>query len=418
MSLLADLLSTLFERRYQFAGVGGSDARSMEDLCRDLLGGRGAVSGLALAHTVLERYRALDDDGRRGFFEFLATGLDIDPTAIQSALTLYTEDATENRYRRLMEVVDPPRQELTRRLNQAPGATGRLVEMRCDLLRFLGDNPALSRVDLDFLHLFSSWFNRGFLVLRRINWTSPAHILEKIIAYEAVHAIDSWDDLRSRLEPDDRRCFAYFHPAMPDEPLIFVEVALTGAIPNSIQDLLVGERETIAGSEATTAVFYSISNCQRGLAGVSFGNALIKQVVEDLSAELPQLKTFVTLSPIPGLMEWLGEIGLKDRTDDPEMVRKLAARYLLDEKSATGEPRDAVARFHLNNGALVHEIHADADTSPNGRSRSAGAMVNYLYDLKQISRNHEMYANERKIAASSKIRDAAKSARGLESEDS
>src|SRR6056297_2602739 len=202
-------------------------------------------------------------------------------------------------YKRLMQAGEPKRQEVIRRLNKVPGATGALVEMRADLLRHLHEAPEIGVLDLDFKHLFKSWFNRGFLVLRPISWESPAAILEKIIAYEAVHAIDSWQSLRARLEPRDRRCFAFFHPAMPDEPLIFVEVALTRGVPGSIQGLLAEPREPLPAAEADTAVFYSISNCQPGLAGISFGNSLIKQVVEDLSRELKGLKTFVTLSPIP-----------------------------------------------------------------------------------------------------------------------
>jgi len=260
----------------------------------------------------------------------------------------------------------------------------------------------LEPLDVDLRHLFASWFNRGFLVLRPIDWASPADILEKIIAYEAVHEIDSWDDLRRRLKPTDRRCFGFFHPAMADEPLIFVEVALTKGVPSSVQDLLADEREEIAAEDADTAVFYSISNCQSGLAGISFGNSLIKQVVSDLSKDLPCLSTFVTLSPIPGLNKWLGDTDHDALRDADNQA--LAAFYLLEAKRSDGMPFDPVARFHLGNGAMVHAVHAEADTSPNGRAQSNGTMVNYLYDLSQISQNHEQFVGEKTVVASAAVK--------------
>ena len=254
--------------------------------------------------------------------------------------------------------------------------------------------------------MFVSWFNRGFLVLRPISWESPAHILEKIIAYEAVHAINSWNALRRRLEPSDRRCFAFFHPAMPDEPLIFVQVALNQGVPSSVQALLSKGRETIAAEAADTAVFYSISNCQRGLTGISFGNSLIKQVVSDLAAELSQLKTFVTLSPIPGLMRWLAQ--QSDTEVATAQIPAVAAYYLLHAKARGGLPDDPVARFHLGNGAKIHAVHADADVSEKGLAQSGGAMVNYVYDLQSISQNHEQFATSGEIIAASAVRAKAK----------
>jgi len=258
-------------------------------------------------------------------------------------------------------------------------------------------------LDLDFQHLFSSWFNRGFLVLRPINWESPAHILEKIIEYEAVHAIHSWDDLRRRVEPQDRRCFAFFHPSMPDEPLIFVEVALTHGIPDSVQALLSEERDIKSTDQTDTAVFYSISNCQAGLANISFGNSLIKQVASDLASEFSALKTFVTLSPMPGLMRWVAEEGLTWNYDDADHMKAIAARYLLSARRANGLPFDPVARFHLGNGAIVHAVHADADVSAKGRAQSGGMMVNYLYDLGKTTENHEKFATSKRIAASHEV---------------
>ncbi|SLN66620.1 Malonyl-CoA decarboxylase (MCD) [Roseovarius gaetbuli] len=402
MSVLADLLATVFERRYRGASEPDAQNRSIEDLSRDLLGSSGEVSGMALARLILDRYAGMDDAAKLGFFTFLTNDLGVDPETVRNALDAFEATPDRRTYRTFLAAAEPPRQELARRLNQVPGATAQLVAMRRDLLRLARDNPALSVVDLDIRHLFSSWFNRGFLVLRPINWTSPADILEKIIAYEAVHAIDSWDDLRLRLKPADRRCFGFFHPAMPDEPLIFVEVALTRGTPGAIHDLLAENREAINADTADTAVFYSISNCQPGLAGISFGNSLIKQVVSDLSHELPNLKTFVTLSPIPALTKWLTSEGAT-LPDDPEERRQITADYLLNAKRPEGGPFDPVARFHLGNGASVHAIHADADLSPNGLAQSGGMMVNYLYDLALISQNHERFATAGKIAASPEV---------------
>ena len=403
MSFLADLLNTVFERRYRGASEPDHQGRSIIELCSDLLSSSGEVSGMVLARHILDSYRAMDIEEKRAFFGYLTDFLGIVPDKVNSALADYTDEPSKANYQRFMAAAEPRRQELARRLNQVPGATKQLVEMRKDLLQLTRENPELEVVDLDLRHLFASWFNRGFLVLRPINWESPADILDKIIAYEAVHAIHSWEDLRGRLQPADRRCFGFFHPAMPDEPLIFVEVALTQGIPGSVQGLLADERENIAADDADTAVFYSISNCQAGLAGISFGNSLIKQVVADLSRELPNLKTFVTLSPIPGLNRWLTEAGKQPDPSDKEQLRKTAAHYLLNAKRANGAPYDPVARFHLGNGALVHAVHAGADLSENGLAQSSGAMVNYLYDLPLISQNHEQFATAQAVVASPEV---------------
>jgi malonyl-CoA decarboxylase len=303
--------------------------------------------------------------------------------------------------------------------------------MRADLLRLAGSDESLKKTDQDFRHMFLSWFNRGFLVLRQINWNTPANILEKIIEYEAVHAIGDWDDLRRRLQPDDRRCFAFFHPSIPEDPLIFVEVAICKGIPNSIQNLLSEDRVVLENQKADTATFYSISNCQAGLAGISFGNSLIKQVVHNLSNELPNLENFVTLSPLPGFSAWL-ESRLQDDEDlatasvlaardtaldgagmdslskEGDRLRILAARYLASEKRKDGFPVDPVARFHLSNGALIHDLHAGADTSANGLKQSCGVMANYLYDLRKVETNHEDFVRKGVINASRKMETLAK----------
>ncbi|WP_146591930.1 malonyl-CoA decarboxylase [Puniceibacterium confluentis] len=403
MSIFADLLSTVFDRRYRGATEPDRKGRSIEELCADLISNAGEVSGMALARLVLDRYAAMEWPEKRAFFTYLTDALGLDIAAMRGALDRYEADPGKASYRALMAISEPPRQELARRLNQVPGATGQLVDMRADLLRMSDQNPDFAMLDLDLRHLFASWFNRGFLVLRPISWESPAEILEKIIAYEAVHAIHSWDDLRRRLQPADRRCFAYFHPSMPSEPLIFVEVALTRGVPKSVQSLLADGRAPLAAQDADTAVFYSISNCQAGLAGISFGNSLIKQVVADLSRELPGLKTFITLSPIPGLNRWLEKQG-RSLPDDPLAQRQTAAHYLTKARRDTGGPVDPVARFHLGNGALVHAVHAGADTSDNGLRQSGGVMVNYLYDLAQITQNHEGFATSGTIAASPEVR--------------
>lgn len=403
MTLLADLLSTVFERRYRPSALSASDTRSMAELTADLIGAKGEVSGLSTARQILAQYAASDDGEKLAFFQHLADGLSIQPAALREALERYEQGQSKQTYRALMYAAEPPRQELIRRLNQVHGATKALVSMRADLLRLGRGNAALEALDLDFRHLFASWFNRGFLVLRPINWQSPAHILEKIIAYEAVHAIDSWEDLRRRLEPADRRCFAFFHPAMPDEPLIFVEVALTKGVPGSIQALLSPERAEIEAEDADTAVFYSISNCQDGLASISFGNSLIKQVAADLSLDLPGLSTFVTLSPIPGLMAWLTAEAYDVDGLEPADLLALAAKYLIDAKRRDGMPLDPVARFHLGNGALVHKVHGGADLSDKGLRQSAGVMVNYLYDLDSVSLNHERFSAAKDVAASPEI---------------
>lgn len=402
MSYFGELISTIFERRYQKALSKEVDGRTTSDLCDALLSSHGEVSGVTLARTVLDRYAAMNTEEKTAFFDFMAHELEIDPEEVSSALEAYKNKPGKDTYRAFASACEPRRQELARRLNQVPGATGQLVQMRKDLLGMMKERPVLEPLDVDFKHLFASWFNRGFLVLRPIDWSSPAEILEKIIAYEAVHEIDSWDDLRLRLKPTDRRCFGFFHPSMADEPLIFVEVALTKGVPSSVQDLLADERHEIGAEDADTAVFYSISNCQSGLAGISFGNSLIKQVVSDLAKDLPGLSTFVTLSPIPGLNKWLE--GLDQEVLTAADNQALAAHYLLEAKRSDGMPFDPVARFHLGNGAMIHAVHADADTSPNGRNQSNGTMVNYLYDISQISQNHEQFVGEKTVVASAAVK--------------
>ncbi|MGB3865081.1 MAG: malonyl-CoA decarboxylase, partial [Xanthobacteraceae bacterium] len=371
-------------------------------------------------------YRTLDEAGRAAFFEALARDFGPNRDKVEEAIAQW-RSGVGGAGGGLHFASEPRRQELFRRLNRAPGATGELVEMRMDLLALSGEHKNLVTVDRDLVHLFASWFNRGFLVVRRIDWSSPANILEKVIRYEAVHEIHDWDDLRRRIDPVDRRCYAFFHPALPDEPLIFVEVALTEGIPGAIAPLLAKERRPVPVEQARTAVFYSISNTQRGLAGISFGNFLIKQVVEELRRELPKLDTFVTLSPVPGFMRWIGrdnELPLTeeerallthldgdDWIDDPDLVNRLrplveplAAYYFLKAKTPRGKPVDPVARFHLGNGARLEQINWLGDTSAKGLRESAGVMVNYLYQLDDIEKNHEAYANDDEVVTSAAVK--------------
>jgi malonyl-CoA decarboxylase len=302
--------------------------------------------------------------------------------------------------------------------------------MREQLLDAMDHRDDLAIVDKDFVDLFSSWFNRGFLVLRRIDWSTPAVILEKIIRYEAVHEIRDWEDLRRRVDPPDRRCYAFFHPALVDEPLIFVEVALTREIPGAIAPILSDKREPVEPQRATTAVFYSITNCQRGLAGVTFGHFLIKQVVEEVSRELPRISHFVTLSPAPNFAAWLNrervnEASLSLDEDDREALSALAqpdwwrdpaiaaavrepflraaAWYYLRARNGRGMPADSVARFHLGNGARLERLNWLGDTSSRALQQSYGLMVNYLYDLDYIEQNHEAYAQQHAIVAASAV---------------
>lgn len=405
-SALGEMLNALLERPRQYLKTDKTGP--LERLCDELMHEDGEIERLLIASQILNRFEELDPQAQASFFSHLNDVLDVDPEEISSTATAYAKSGDPQDYRQLARATEPGRYELLRRLNQPPGATTQLVRMRAALLKMKKSNPDLARTDTDFTLMLRAWFNRGFLVLRQITWESPASILEKIIEYEAVHEIETWDDLRRRLHPSDRRCFAFFHPAMPDEPLIFVEVALSKGIPSSIQDVLTDRREILEEETADTAVFYSISNCQAGLAGISFGNSLIKQVVRDLSLELPNIKNFVTLSPIPGLRRWAAERGLEVDVTSPPVIRKLAATYLLNEKGKKNLPLDPVARFHLGNGAQVFAIHADADSSENGDAQSYGAMVNYLYEPDKIADNLQRFSTGEKLAASNSVNTLAR----------
>jgi len=403
-----------------------SDPQELHRLADALLSEPGEASGVVLARQILASYSAMPADHRVAFLKILAERFGPDPAKLRQAIEKYRDDPGAATASVLFAASEPPRQELIRRLNLSPGGTERLVRMREDVLANIREHPELATVDRDFVHLLSSWFNRGFLQIRPIDWTTPAHILEKVIRYEAVHEISSWGELQRRLEPRDRRCFAFFHPAMPDEPLIFVEVALTTTIPGAIAPLLADDRRPISPERARTAVFYSISNCQVGLKGISFGNFLIKQVAEELKRDLPNLRTFVTLSPVPDFASWLKR---ERSAANPAFIRaahrkalsafdggqwqtepaagkivrtflnKAAAYYFLRAKNGSGKPVDPVARFHLGNGARLERINWMGDKSSKGIRQSVGFMVNYRYDLGQVEKNHDAYANRSEVVA-------------------
>jgi len=435
-AFFTDLLSSISERGRTLLRRGGSDAKhdgaELIALCEALLSGQGEASGTAMARDVLDRYHHLDDAERLAFFGTLTRDFGPDREKLAEAIESWRAQPSDEDASDLHFASEPRRQELIRRLNRAPGGTSELVAMRADLLRLMNGHKDLAALDRDVVHLLSSWFNRGFLVLRRIDWSTPANILEQIIRYEAVHEIRDWNDLRRRIDPADRRCYAFFHPALVDEPLIFVEVALTESIPGAIAPLLAEDRPLVPVERARTAVFYSISNTQRGLGGISFGSFLIKQVVEELRRELPKLENFVTLSPVPGFMQWLTQAtdvpvteedrALLENLEKPDwfeneelasrlrsVLEPLAAYYFLKARTPKGRLIDSVARFHLGNGASLERIDWLGDLSPKGLRESAGIMVNYLYRLEDIEKNHEAYANRDEIAASGAVKKLLKS---------
>ena len=403
--------------------------------CRRLLSERGEANGPGIAQDIIDQIDGLSDDTRNRFFDHLARDFSPDPKKVLASAMAYVQ-APQNvdNLIRLTQTAEPPRQELFRRLNRSPGGTAALVRLRRKLIERLPRQPALAGVEHDLLHLLSSWFNPGFLQMRLVDWNSPAQLLEQIIRHEAVHAVDGWDDLRRRLQPD-RRCFAFFHPQLPDEPLIFVEVALLPEMADSIAPLIDKKSPVVPAEAARVAVFYSISNCQPGLRGVSLGNFLIKRVADQLKRELPQLKTFCTLSPIPGLLAWLhkardgtGLAGLPQPAAERAvhalaLLREAAGNDLAALSSSAGlqalppqahhalwrltcqylvhlspTPQgDPVARFHLDNGARLERLNASANLASKGLKQSAALMVNYLYDLGRIEHCHGRFTQGRVV---------------------
>lgn len=423
-----ELMVTIAERmRASARGASKSNLPSFDRAkrsCEKLMSRSGEASQVAIATEALNAYLDLQAEERIKFFRVLLENYSVDAGTVRQAYGAWDTEPSEDALNTLFIAVEPKRQTLLRRLNLSSGGTSILVQMREDLLAAIKTDPDLKPVDADFAHLFASWFNRGFLVMRRIDWDTPASILDKIVEYEAVHEIKDWDDLRRRLDPADRRCYGFFHPSTGDEPLIFVEVALCKGVPKKIGPLLsVDAIDIVDGFD--TAVFYSISNCQKGLKGVSFGNFLIKQVVQDLHHELPELNTFVTLSPVPGLANWLDNTA-KDQPEIAETMEKLwdrewieddgiraalmpklkvlCANYLHTKSTKTGAPIDPVARFHLGNGACVFSLNWPADMSRNGIENSYAVMVNYLYELDKIDDRHEGFVNDGEIALGDELR--------------
>ncbi len=414
-------------------GLPERDAARLRDVITELLGLHDTMTQRAEAAAVADAYVALSDDGRRNFLRLLAFDFWTDTAAVDTAVDALRSGgnrrATE---RRLRDVLVPPASRLLRLLSGLEGGVKFLVDLRADVLRVANDDPELADLDRELKGQLATLFDVGLLELRRITWDAPAVLLEKLIAYEAVHAIRSWDDLKNRLD-SDRRCFAFFHPAMPDEPLVFVEIALTAGIATQLPPLLDARAPELDLDRADTAVFYSISNCQPGLAGVNLGTALIKQVVEALRLDLPQLRRFVTLSPIPGFRAWIGgelegagatlRAGEREllpagpgrvlarlstaEWDADEAIRPallaLCARYLTT--APEGRSPDPVANFHLSNGASVESIDWMADPSPTGRDRSFGIMANYLYEAEHIPERAEAYATRGDVPMSSAVRD-------------
>jgi malonyl-CoA decarboxylase len=422
-----------------------ADADQLRQQMLSCLDGRGGeVTARARAADLGRTYLSLDTEERERFFQQLAGEFDVDRHEIDrccnALLNASGADQRAAAERALRSALEPPRITLLRQFNALPEGVKFLVDRRAELIDLKLRDPMLAGLEEDLKRLLANWFDIGFLELKRITWESPAALLEKLMAYEAVHEIRGWTDLKNRLDAD-RRCFAFFHPRMPDEPLIFVEVALVPGMTGDIHALL-DEAAPIGDPHlADTAIFYSISNCQRGLDGISFGDFLIKRVVDALATELPRLKVFATLSPVPGFRAWLerqsraassdlllpaersaietlgGEAperdlaALLDRHADPriaavlrEPLIRLCARYLLHERTPSGRALDPVAHFHLSNGARVERLNWLGDTSPKGLQQSAGIMVNYLYRLSEIEANHEAYRGEGRVAASSTIR--------------
>lgn len=427
LSYLQDLFTSLTSRMAANTPLatgacdGAMGFSRLETTCTALMGDVSETEQLRLATDALETYRDLDPAEKTRFFQLLVDNFSAAPQPIHEAYARYRAAEDQESLRDLMMACEPKRQELLRRLNRAEGGTFALVKMRADLLSQLDSVPALRVLDQDFSHLLKSWFNRGFLTLERIDWSSSASLLEKIIEYEAVHEIPDWDELRKRLKPEDRRCYAFFHPAMGAEPLIFVEVALTRGIPGNIQEIL-DPAASAAPKKADTAVFYSISNCQAGLKGISFGNILIKQVAQQLKQELPALRQFVTLSPLPGLNRWLTEKAADElpdytplpgidtnhphcgrTTESSEEYRALGAYYLCHAKAPDGRPYDPVARFHLGNGASLHRVNWPGNCSEQGLQQSLGIMANYLYDLERIEHHYHSYTKTHKVPCSAEI---------------
>tara|TARA_B100001113_G_scaffold242367_1_gene199363 strand:- start:110 stop:1363 length:1254 start_codon:yes stop_codon:yes gene_type:complete len=412
MSFFKNLISSIKERSLLKSSYFRSKNFGIlhEDIYKALesvMSKSGEISSLVFAEHLSNLIEGLNDKEFVEFFENLQAKYDIDAEVLSQASNIYSKYKTQKNLELISQASEPQWVELFKRLNTISEGTLRLVRLRERIKSLKQESPSLEFFDSSLLKLFKHWFNPSFLMLESIDWSTPANILEKIIAYEAVHEINSWDDLRARLAPDDRRCFAFFHPLMPKEPLIFVEVALSNKIPNTINEIIALDRSVTLNQDINTATFYSISNCQDGLSGISFGNFLIKQVAHKLKQENDGLDKFVTLSPAPGFVQWLKEKSIYEDSDEDTLLKQ-ALIYLTTSDREDGSPNDPVARFHLGNGAILERINLNADLSSKGLIQSKGVMVNYLYKLDRLEENHELFFKTKEVKESDAINNLRK----------
>tara|TARA_Y200000002_G_scaffold24372_1_gene18432 strand:- start:2889 stop:4142 length:1254 start_codon:yes stop_codon:yes gene_type:complete len=416
MSFFKNILSSVMKGTKHLNRFGlksfGKLHNDVNKAAESVMSTTGEVSTLVYAEHLLNLIENQDDKNLIKFLKNLLSSYDIDTKKLLKDVETYSSDKNEQNYKQIRASSEPKWVELFRRLNSTTNGTFRLVKLR-ERIRSLNKSE-LKTFDSGLLSLFKYWFNPSFLVLEKIDWETPANILEKIIEYEAVHEINSWDDLRARLAPSDRQCFAFFHPLIPDDPLIFVEVALCQDIPKSIDEIIKIDRDEIDIETANTAIFYSISNCHNGLLGISFGNFLIKKVAKNLKRELPELNQFQTLSPLPGLMNWMEEYApitferCSDKNCGDDELLKQTIRYLTISDRKDGMPNDPVARFHIGNGASLERVNLNADLSEKGLSQSYGIMANYLYDLDVVEENHEAFFKNKIVQTSNKIKSMKK----------
>lgn len=424
ISSIADVGQKLFKKSV----VKKNDLESIISLCDDLISNKGAAFGITVARDITDLYQTLSPEKKLLFFKKINEKFRPNHTKVTEAIDLYKAEQNDKNLFKLFITSEGQRRELFRRMNMSPNGISTIVSLREDLLKILNENKELKPLDNDLRELFKSWFNPGFLKLAKITWDTKAAVLEKIIQYERVHKIKDMKELKRRLG-EDRRFFSYFHPALDDEPIIFVQVALTNGLGKSIQEIMKPSSE--GAKKYDTATFYSISNCQEGLSRVTLGNFLIKRVVYEIQEELPNIKNFGTLSPIPGFRDWfttldekiiqniLGKIPYNNVSflkssnlkvgdgrivSNKHAITKLVAHYLMNEKNKKGLPINDVCRFHLGNGAIIDDININANVSEVGLNRSFGVMVNYLYELKNIEKNHEDYINNKKIIISDQLK--------------
>ena len=416
MSFFQNILSSVMKSTKRLNRFGlksfGKLHNDINKAVESVMSTSGEVSSMVYAEHLLNLIEEQDDKSLIKFLKTLLSNYDIDTKKLLKDVKIYSSEKNEQNLKKIRSSSEPKWIELFRRLNSTTNGTFRLVILR-ERIRAL-KQPELKTFDSGLLNLFKYWFNPSFLVLEKIDWETPANILEKIIEYEAVHEINSWDDLRARLAPSDRQCFAFFHPLIPNDPLIFVEVALCLDIPKSIQEVIKIDREEIDVEDANTAIFYSISNCHNGLLGISFGNFLIKKVAKNLKRELPALNQFQTLSPLPSLMKWMEEYApitferCSDKNCSDDELMKQSIRYLTESDRTDGMPNDPVARFHVGNGASLERINLHADPSEKGQLQSYGIMANYLYDLDVVEENHELFFKNKIVPISNQIKSLKK----------